>query len=604
METADNGLRLYTFHKTARGTSHINKGIPCEDASGSFPEEDAGTSHRYFIAAVADGHGAAQCFRSDTGARLAVEAAVSCLKAAAEIISESEENAAWFKEISRSPHERGIFLRQLTNAILFTWYHAVDGDLSQTPVTPSQQEQFPDALGKPYRIYGSTLIAALWTPSGLILIQQGDGRCVVFYEGEEAPAEPIPWDEKCHENVTTSLCDGDAPFRIRAVFLPLSGGRRPVACFLGTDGVEDAFRDTYTDDGHDETATLKPMEGVSVFYKDALCRIAGDVRTFHAELDTWIEDFSVRGMFNRGGSGDDVSVAGIVDFSRLGSAANRPLIERFRQDVERYRLEEELFWLQDSLRSKSRKRDILESRKDELVRRRTKHREYVEALQEYEAYQKQYNEIERAKSETEKKLRELTNQQTPTPPPETPLPTVAADNAPSREETIRRQQEETIRRQQEGLNHQIQELKRQKAEQERQLQKIQRMKEAQRLSAIQWFQTAIGGLQGELNRKASLMAVAKQQTDEAYAAYMREGERSPAFRSAFRRSVDAGRNTRITLSEQEMKETYAVGEKRRLYTMADQSLKTIEYEYMNLKAQKEYYESCLASLTGEGGGTA
>lgn len=128
------------------------------------------------------------------------------------------------------------------------------------------------------------------------------------------------------------------------------------------------------------------------------------------------------------------------------------------------------------------------------------------------------------------------------------------------------------------------------------------MKEAQRLSAIQWLRNAIERLQDELNAKASLVAVAKQQADEAYAAYMREGERSMAFRSAFRRSFKAGRNARIILSEQEMKETYAVGEKRRLYTMADQNLKKIWYEYMALKAQKEYYEGCLASLTGEGGG--
>jgi hypothetical protein len=58
-------------------------------------------------------------------------------------------------------------------------------------------------------IYGTTLIAGLLTDKYLLLLQQGDGRCDVFDANGEV-SQPIPWDDKCFANVTTSLCEDDA----------------------------------------------------------------------------------------------------------------------------------------------------------------------------------------------------------------------------------------------------------------------------------------------------------------------------------------------------------------------------------------------------------
>lgn len=347
--------KVYAFSETVRGHIHVLNEFPCEDSSDSFSAD----SGNYFIAVVADGHGSKACFRSDYGSKAAVEVAVSCLKQLAEAVLESEEiENRFYKDLFSNPRYRQMTIRRLTDTIIAGWHDSVFEDYNNNPPSEEEMGEYASKYegGKNIsHIYGTTLIAALQLPQCLILLHQGDGRCDVFYSNGTVD-QPIPWDKRCEDTATTSLCDEDAADSFRSCVINLT--EKPVtACFLGCDGVEDAYRDTYEELGGSHVL----MGGVHTFFKDLICKLANmDQSAFESYLQEMLPDFSANGKFSRSGSGDDVSVAGIVDLESI-----RPLVSIFEYDVKRYSLEEDLFWKEDELRGKTRKHSILRKRIDE-----------------------------------------------------------------------------------------------------------------------------------------------------------------------------------------------------------------------------------------------
>lgn len=299
----------YTFHKTVLGYSHSIRDIPCEDASASHSDGD----RRFHIAAVADGHGDATCMRSEIGALAAVQTAVECLTEFAEQVLDAPQAEGYSGLMERLsiPKHRAAVMRQLTDVIVSRWYSFVERDATEHPFS---EEELKLAGPGPHA-YGATLIAALMLPEFLILIQQGDGRCDVFFEDGRVE-QPIPWDDRCYENVTTSLCDEDAAEGIR--FCVLDRRQRQVAaCYLGSDGVEDSYRD---------------MDGTHRFYMELSCRIHEDgPEVFEASLADRLSSLS------RQGSGDDISVSGIVDLDCISAQ-----IPSYRRQIVQHSLQEQL----------------------------------------------------------------------------------------------------------------------------------------------------------------------------------------------------------------------------------------------------------------------
>lgn len=299
----------YTFHKTVLGYSHSIRDIPCEDASASHSDGD----RRFHIAAVADGHGDATCMRSETGALAAVQTAVECLTEFAEQVLDAPQAEGYpgLRERLSIPKHRAAVMRQLTDTIVSRWYAFVERDAAEHPFS---EEELKLAGPGPHA-YGATLIAALMLPEFLILIQQGDGRCDVFFEDGRVE-QPIPWDDRCYENVTTSLCDEDAAEGIR--FCVLDRRQRQIAaCYLGSDGVEDSYRD---------------MDGTHRFYMELSCRIHEDgPEVFEASLADRLSSLS------RQGSGDDISVSGIVDLDCISAQ-----IPSYRRQIVQHSLQEQL----------------------------------------------------------------------------------------------------------------------------------------------------------------------------------------------------------------------------------------------------------------------
>lgn len=378
---------FYSFSQTARGASHTERNIPCEDASGAYTADNGA----YHIIAVADGHGDPRCFRSQRGAELAVSVALDFLKEAAEekLSAPDAVRERFFHDMFTNPRYQRLEFRRWTDVILSRWNDALRRDYDENPPAPEDLESLPEYLRTPDKIphiYGTTLMAALCLPPALLLLQQGDGRCEVFY-ADGAIEQPIPWDSRCEGNITTSLCDLDALISFRSRALDLR--QTPVAaCYLGTDGVEDAYRDTYADLG--ESHSL--MGGTHTFYKALSCEAAErNPETLSAYLAETLPAFSSHGQFGYGGSWDDVSIAGIVRPDALSRFA-----DTWRRDAKRYGLEEGLFWKADALRSGARKHEILSKRLAEAKDR-------LEAVkQEYSVYHEELAFLKVSKASLEK----------------------------------------------------------------------------------------------------------------------------------------------------------------------------------------------------------
>lgn len=344
---------IYTFHKTAHGYGHIQKGQPCEDASASFRAEDGS----FFIAVVADGHGQARSFRSRIGSQTAVDVTLICLKDAAQaVLGSSGETDAFYRSLLGSSHEQQIRIRQLTDTILSQWndqiwaYHKEN--LPTTEEWGNYEEYYAEEQHIP-QIYGTTLIGALWLPRCLILIQQGDGRCCIFY-GDGSCEEPVPWDDRCEGNRTSSVCDEDAAERMRYCVIDLEE-KQVAACYLCTDGVEDAYRN---------------QEGAYVFCKALSCDFQEKREQFDSYLEDMLPEFSALGRFGQYGSLDDVSVAGILNTELLSN-----LSERYQKDIHCFQLGEEILTKEAALQSKKRKHGILRKRMEAAE---STYRDYLE----------------------------------------------------------------------------------------------------------------------------------------------------------------------------------------------------------------------------------
>lgn len=217
------------FHHTIRGSSHLREGIACQDSS-AFVQAEGG---RAYVFAVADGHGDPACSRSSYGSKVAVAMAIDILLSLAREVGTrlpSREDEVWMES-----------LEALGPRLVNAWRVRVLRDFKSNPPSHGERERMEEdgrqvADARPEHLYGTTLVAGVLLPQAVVLLQQGDGCCVVVDEGGRFYA-PIPEDERCVGNMTSSLCDEDAAARMRR---GVYSRKRmvPLACFVGTDGVD------------------------------------------------------------------------------------------------------------------------------------------------------------------------------------------------------------------------------------------------------------------------------------------------------------------------------------------------------------------------------
>lgn len=286
-----------------------------------------------------------------------------------------EENLA---EELKNPRSKQQIIKRITDSIISEWDRYINEDLAENPITEEELQGVAPSYVDLYRkkehlnhIYGTTLIAAIMLPDYLILLHQGDGRCDVFYS-DGSVDQPIPWDDRCYDVYTTSMCDDDVVSGFRSKVIDLNK-KQVIACYMGSDGVEDSYR---------------TMEGTHHFYRELSIRIVDNEQTpenFMSYLESYLPEFS------QAGSGDDVSVSGIVDVCQI-----KKLYERYKKMSQSFKLTEEQIRIQAKVNSMTRKRDSLSNNCYQVQRELEKiTQQCCDSIKTFDELSERYEELKR-----------------------------------------------------------------------------------------------------------------------------------------------------------------------------------------------------------------
>lgn len=302
------GDKLFSFAATETGYNHI-KAKPskvCEDASGFYDDD------QMHICVVSDGHGSDNYPRTDRGSQFAVEAAIEQIKVFVEEIynpdpenpeeSKSESDELIEKLLHAKINENHL-LHYLSRNILLKWREYVEKDVEENPFQELEMLHVSEKYKKRYmsenrserrteKAYGCTLIAYVITDRFSFGMQIGDGKCVVIDQNGSV-SEPIPWDDNCQFNVTTSICDSDASDEFRFFVTE----EAPAVVFCGSDGIDDSYPN---------------IEDMYALYRSILTIfVEHGVSVGKSEIKEYLPVLTKRG------SGDDVSIALIMDLQRV-----------------------------------------------------------------------------------------------------------------------------------------------------------------------------------------------------------------------------------------------------------------------------------------------
>lgn len=346
--------KIFSFSATETGYNHI-KAEPskvCEDASGFYDDD------QMHICVVADGHGSDNYPRTDRGSQFAVDAATEQIKAFVGKIynpnpenpekSEKESNELIDKLLHTKINETHL-LQYLSRNILMKWREFVEKDVEENPFQESEMANVSEKYKKKYmpediserraeKAYGCTLIAYVVTEKFAFGMQIGDGKCVVIDQNGSI-SEPIPWDENCQMNVTTSICDSDASDEFRFFVTD----EKPSAVFCGSDGIDDSYAN---------------VEEMYALYRSILkIFVEHGIEVGKSEIKEYLPVLTKRG------SGDDVSIALIMDIQRVTE-----LTPVFTVQTELFNLENQLKEKQHTAAVNEEKEKALTSKMSAMMR--------------------------------------------------------------------------------------------------------------------------------------------------------------------------------------------------------------------------------------------
>jgi serine/threonine protein phosphatase PrpC len=266
---------------SVRGAAHKRVGLPNQDAIHWHVDKATNVA----ILAVADGHGSRKCFRSDRGAKFAVDVGTG-------------EVAALVRRASALPTLTAI--KRLAEEswpreIVRLWSEQVNRDLLTEPFEEKELAQLETSENagarqsvekNPLLAYGATLLTIVVTDEYTIYLQIGDGDIILVSESGEV-TRPMVVDTRLFANETTSLCTEDAWREFRFTF-QAANGVPPALILCSTDGYAGSFR------------TEKDFLKVGSDLLD-LVRTEG-LDIVDNRIPTWLDEAS------RVGSGDDVTL--------------------------------------------------------------------------------------------------------------------------------------------------------------------------------------------------------------------------------------------------------------------------------------------------------
>lgn len=298
---------MNSLNFSCQGESHIATGKICQDYSYSNVYENGNA-----IAIVCDGHGGKRYFRSDIGAKIAAEVTEQKVRTFIEEVGLSllksepfTQHGTISEQITNQDFDKTSNIerafRQLFGSIIYEWNAEVLAHATQNPISESEKEGLEERWIKEFeeninleKVYGCTLIVYAYTPDFWLAFQIGDGKCFAC-DAAGNWSEPIPWDERCFLNKTTSICDSGAIDEFRYCYE--GNGQSPIAVILGSDGIDDSF-------GSEENQAN--------FYVQILKSMAkSGVDATLSEIETTLPQLS------KIGSQDDMSIAMIFDSDKV-----------------------------------------------------------------------------------------------------------------------------------------------------------------------------------------------------------------------------------------------------------------------------------------------
>ena len=316
-----------SFAVTVPGISHKKKNLPCQDYSAFYENEKEGVA----IAVVADGHGDSSCFRSDLGSKFAVECTLEGIK---NFINAQKKLFKDGKQPSEDEFNDNL-RKQLLAAIVKAWnlkvnehyeknlfteedFAGIESEKYRNRYREAQQmftEQSSSSAGLLTAIneatvpsiakaYGATLIATAITPDYWFGLHVGDGRFTVLYKDGRSE-QPVPWDEKCYLNVTTSICDDDILIRpngIRSYFSFNEKKEAPIVIYICTDGIDDNYP---ADEKENKIQLTRLYRKISLAYAD------DGFESTNGQLKDLADNFATKGK------GDDTSVGLLINLEEM-----------------------------------------------------------------------------------------------------------------------------------------------------------------------------------------------------------------------------------------------------------------------------------------------
>lgn len=304
------GIKMDCINFTCQGESHKATEKVCQDYSYSNIYENG-----VAIAIVCDGHGGKRYFRSDIGSRLAGEVTEKNVNIFIETIGEKlfegkpyTSNTAIATQISNAQFEKESPIdkafRQLFSSIIYDWNTQIINHAKSTPLSDKElgemEQSWIDDFNKGQsleKVYGCTLMAYIQTPIYWFAFHIGDGKCLSF-DKDAKWREPIPWDDRCFLNKTTSLCDSTAIDEFRYCFQ--GNGEFPIAVFLGSDGMDDSF-------GAEENLVNFYVQIIKEIVQNNKVNVVQEIEQTLPQL-------------SKIGSKDDMSVAIVYDKEQLTTA--------------------------------------------------------------------------------------------------------------------------------------------------------------------------------------------------------------------------------------------------------------------------------------------
>lgn len=292
---------------SCQGESHIATGKVCQDYSYSKVYENGNA-----IAIVCDGHGGKRYFRSDIGAKIAAEVTEHKVRTFIEEIGLSllksepfTQHGTISEQITNQDFDKTSNIerafRQLFGSIIYEWNAEVLAHATRNPISELEKEgleerwikEFEDSINLE-KVYGCTLIVYAYTPDFWLAFQIGDGKCFACNTAGNW-SEPIPWDERCFLNKTTSICDSGAIDEFRYCYE--GNGKSPIAVILGSDGIDDSF-------GSEENQANFYVQILKSIAKSGLDATLSEIATTLPQL-------------SKIGSQDDMSIAMIFDYDKV-----------------------------------------------------------------------------------------------------------------------------------------------------------------------------------------------------------------------------------------------------------------------------------------------